>query len=159
MCIGTIFIIMMVLVFPFQDLLINCKQCVVKNTKKQVIQYGKVEAKILCIVCYYVSLGTFVLLALTYFEATHGVQLETIMDYLECQLPGFHPSELGSNRCGDSGIPFVRLQPFFALSAIGILQLTLIPVVILGFTVRCNRKFKCCRRRQAESAQPVMLGS
>ena len=143
----------------FQNLLTNCKQCVVKNTKKQVIQYGRAEVKILCIVCYYVSLGTFVLLALTYFEATHDVQLATLMDYLECQLPGFHPSGLENNECGDSDIPFVRLEPFYALSAIGILQITLIPVVILVFTVRCTCKFHCCRRRQTESAQAVVPSS
>ena len=140
----------------FQNLLTNCRQCMLKNAKRQVIQYGKAEAKIFYIVCYYVSLGTFVLFALTYFEATHNIQLEALADYMECHLPGFHPSDLERDECGDSGIPYVRLQPFYALSAIGIFQLTLIPVVILVFTMRCTGKFHRCRRQPAESAQAVI---
>ena len=50
------------------------------------------------------------------------------MEYLECQLPGFHHNELESNQCGE--IPTVRLGLFYALAAIGILLITLIPVVI-----------------------------
>jgi hypothetical protein len=141
----------MVLVLMFQNLLMNYKQRMV--TKQQVIQYGRAEVKVLCIVCYYVSLGIFVLLALIYFEATHDAQLEALMDYVDCNLPGFHPSELEGDECGDTGIPYVRLEPFYVLSAIGIFQLTLIPVVILVFTIRWNGKFRCHRRGQTESTQ------
>ena len=131
-------------------MLFNYKPSVVKNAKRQVIQFGKVEVKILCVICYYVSLGVFVLIAFTYFEATHTAQLTSLMEYLECQLPGFYPlsSELeGANQCGE--IPTVRLQPFYALSAVGIFQVALIPVVILGLTVRsrCTRKLHCCISR------------
>ena len=138
----------MVLILIFQNLLINCKECY--NTKKQVIQYGKAEIKILCIVCYYVGLAIFILLTLTYFEATHDAQLEALMEFTEYNLPGFHSDELES---GDSGIPYVRLQWFYVLSAIGILQVILIPVVILVFTVRCTGKFHCHRKRQTDTAQ------
>ena len=110
------------------------------------------EIKILCIVCYYVGLAIFILLTLTYFEATHDAQLEALMEYTEYNLPGFHSDELES---GDSGIPYVRLQWFYVLSAIGILQVILIPVVILVFTVRCTGKFHCHRKRQTDTAQGV----
>ena len=82
------------------------------------------------------------MLALTYFEATHTAQLTALKEYLECQLSGFYPSELESNQCGE--IPTVRLWLFYALAAIGILLIALIPVVILGFTVRCTGKPHCC---------------
>ena len=97
----------------------------------------------------------FILLTLTYFEATRDAQLEALMEYTECNLPGFLPDDLESDECGDSGIPYIRLQWFYVLSAIGILQVILIPVVILVFTVRCTSKFRCYRRRQTDTAQVV----
>ena len=141
------------LVLMFQNLLTNY---MITNTKQQVILYGKAEVKILCIVCYYVSLGIFILLSLTYFEVTQDAQLEALMDYTECNLPGFHPSEVEGDECGDSGIPFVRLRPYYVLSAIGIFQLIFIPLVILVFTVRCTCKFRCRRRRQTETSEVVI---
>ena len=111
--------------------------------------------KVLCIVCYYVGLVIFILLTLTYFEATRDTQLEALTEYTECNLPGFLPNELESDECVDSGVPYVRLQWFYVLSAIGILQVILIPVIILVFTVRCTGKFCCYRRRHTDTAQVV----
>ena len=102
-----------------------------KNTRRKVIQIGKAEAKVLFVVCYYVILGVFGLITLTYFEATNPSNLVAIGEYFKCQMPGFHPSE--GNVCGTR--PSVRLLPFNILSAVGIIQLGFIPVVILVFTV------------------------
>lgn len=99
------------------------------------VQIGMAEAKILFVVCYYVILGIFGLVTLTYFEATNPSNLKAIMEYFRCQLPGFHPDE--GNQCGQK--PSVRLLPFNVLSAVGIIQLGFIPLVILVFTVRFTK--------------------
>lgn len=106
-----------------------------KKTRKQIIQVGKAEAKVLFVVCYYVILGVFGLITLTYFEATNPSNIVAIGEYFKCQLPGFHPWEV--NHCGKR--PSVRLLPFNILSGVGIVQLAFIPVVILVFTVTCTK--------------------
>ena len=128
-----------------QEMLLNKLS---KKMRKQVIQVGKAEAKVLFVVCYYVILGVFGLITLTYFEATNPSNIVAVGEYFKCQLPGFHPHEI--NHCGKR--PSVRLLPFNILSAVGIVQLAFIPVVILVFTVTCSKsdcakwkKFKLTR--------------
>ena len=86
-------------------------------------------------------MGVFVLLSLTYFEATHTDKLKAIMEYLECQLSGFHPELEGEDQCGE--IPIVQHSLFDVLSAVGTFQFVLVPVVILVFTVKCTGKYHC----------------
>ena len=118
-----------------------------KNSRKKVAQVGKAEAKILFVVCYYVILGMISLVTFTYIEATNPSNLSAIEEYFVCQRSGFHPSE--GNQCGER--PSVRLFPLNILSAVGILQLALLPVVILIFTVSCTKpncqKWKKISRR------------
>ena len=99
------------------------------------IQVGRAEAKVLFVVCYYVILGVFELITLTYFKATNPSNIVAIGKYFKCQLPGFRPHE--TNYCGKR--PSVRLLPFNILSGVGIVQLAFIPVVILVFTVTCTK--------------------
>ena len=106
-----------------------------KKTRKQIIQVGKAEAKVLFVVCYYVILGVFGLITLTYFEATNPSNLVAVGEYFKCHFTGFHPGEV--SHCGKR--PSVRLLPFNILSAVGIVQLAFIPVVILVFTVTCTK--------------------
>ena len=108
-----------------------CLKKLSRRTRKQVVQVGKAEAKVLFVVCYYVILGVVGLVTLTYFEATNPSNLVAIGEYFKCQLPGFYSKEV--NHCGRR--PSVRLLPFNVLSGVGIVQLAFIPVVILVFTV------------------------
>ena len=134
-------------------------QCTAKNAvpSKQIIQFGKAEVKILCVICYYVSVGIFVILPLTYFEATNATQLKAITEYLECQLPGIYTNEI-ENDCGNSDIPTVRLRPFYVLSVIGVLQAALIPAVILAYTWKCSCK-KSCKIKQHTMTEQAKISS
>lgn len=106
-----------------------------KNTRERSSLVGKAEAKVLFVVCYYVLLGVFSLVTLTYFEATNPSNLAAVREYFKCQLSGYQPGE--ESHCGKR--PNVRLLPFNILSAVGIVQLAFIPVVILVFTVRFSK--------------------
>ena len=97
----------------------------------------KAEAKILFIMCYYIILGTLVLTAHTYFQVAGETATRAVYMHFACQSTG-----LQSDRdCG--AVPSIYLAAFNALSDLGIVLLGLLPVVVLMFTVKCNRNNKC----------------
>lgn len=93
----------------------------------------KAEAKILFIMCYYILTGTLVLMIFTYFEATSSVEFHAVEKYFVCQSTGLQSGK----DCGDT--PQIHLTAFRSLSALAIILIGLLPVVVITFTVKCER--------------------
>ena len=100
---------------------------------------GKLQAKLLFIVFYYIIVGTVVLTIFTYFEITDEADREAIEQHFVCQSTGLQPDK----DCGSP--PDVHLEVFNSLSGVAIVLIGLLPAVILGFTGKCDcNKYKSC---------------
>ena len=84
--------------------------------------------------CYYVLTGTLVLMLFTYFEATSNEEFRAIEKYFICQSTGLQSGK----DCGDT--PQVHLTAFRSLSALAIILIGLLPMVVITFTVKCERQ-------------------
>ena len=94
----------------------------------------RAEAKILFIMCYYILTGALVLMLFTYFEATSSMEFRAIEEYFICQSTGLQSGK----DCGDT--PQVHLTAFRSLSALSIILIGLLPIVVITFTVKCERQ-------------------
>ena len=107
---------------------------------------GKVEAKILFIVCYYIIMGTMALTLFTYFEVAGDADRQAVTRHFACQSTGLQSGK----DCGE--VPNVHLEAFNSLSGVAIILIGLLPAVILAFTVKwnCNKRDSCKRKYLTE---------
>ena len=110
------------------------------QNKPRVGIIGKVQAKILTIVCYYIMLGTVVLTTFTYFEIASDADLKAVKEHFICKSTGLQPDK----DCGTT--PDVHLEVFNSLSVVAIVLVGLLPAVILAFTVKWDYHKRWCKK-------------
>ena len=118
------------------------KQQSVKNRKKQTTPIVKAEAKILFIMCYYITIGTLVLTIHTYYQVAGEAATQAVSRHFACQSIGVQ----SGRDCGD--VPNVFLEVFEAVSDLAVFLIGLLPAVILIFTVNYNCNNKCCKYKK-----------
>ena len=106
---------------------------------------GKVQAKILFIVVYYIIMGALVLTIFTYFEVAGDVDRKAVESHFVCQSTGLQPNK----DCGST--PDVHLKVFNSLSGVAIILNGLLPAIILGFTLNCDSK-RCRKRKMKKTS-------
>ena len=117
--------------------LFDGKQEFVLKRVKRATRVGKAEAKILFIVCYYITTVTLVLTPFSYNQVTGEAGIQAAHRYFACQSTGIQ----SGRDCGD-----VRNVHLVVLAAVGVILIALLPAVILIFIVKCRCKKKCCKQ-------------
>ena len=97
---------------------------------------GKVQAKILFIVCYYIITAIIALISFVNFEVKGERERKALQEHFICQSAGI---QMGRD-CGES--IGERLHGFSVLAAVSTILVSLLPAVVLVFSVKCECKTK-----------------
>ena len=97
---------------------------------------GKAQAKILFIVCYYTITAIIALITFVNFEVKGERERRALREHFICQSAGMQADK----DCGES--LGERLQKFSVLAAVSTFLVSLIPAVVLVFSVKCECKTK-----------------
>ena len=94
---------------------------------------GKAQAKILFIMCYYIITAIIALSVFVNFEVKGERQRQDLREHFVCQSAGMQDGR----DCGDS--IGERLHDFSVLAAVSIILISLLPTVVLVFSVKCAK--------------------
>lgn len=101
----------------------------VKGKRPRLI--GKAQAKILFIMCYYIITAIMALIVFVNFEVKGARERQALREHFVCQSAGMQEGR----DCGES--IGERLHEFSVLGAVSIILVSLLPAVVLVFSVKC----------------------
>ena len=102
----------------------------VKGKRPRLI--GKAQAKILFIMCYYIITAIIALIVFVNFEVNGARERQALEEHFACQSAGIQEDR----DCGSESIS-ERLHKFSVLGAVSIILVSLLPTVVLVFSVKC----------------------
>ena len=106
-----------------------------RNYQEKPSVVGRAEAKILCVISYYILTSCLILITFMYTLVSREKSEQIITDYLTCQSTGL---QLG-RECGET--PDSQLGVLNSLGTTSVFFQSFVPVVVLMFISKCTRSW------------------